>query len=92
MGALLLENHEAIKGQNLVHFIQRGFMSPDVSDAGEAIEEEWEATCAKSNAGSRGLEKCQVAFRATWVSKCWPNWFNATHTQVSAKQISVHNR
>jgi hypothetical protein len=67
-GAPLLEKHEAIKGRNLVRFVQRGFMSPDVSDCGDAPQDEWEAARAKANAGSHGLERRRVSFRATWVS------------------------
>jgi len=67
-GAPLLEKHGEIKGQNLVRFVQRGFMSPDVSDCGDAAADEWIAARAKANAGSHGLERRQVSFRATWVS------------------------
>ena len=67
-GVPVLEKHEEIKGQNLVCFVQQGFMLPDISNCSDAAADKWIATCARANLGSHGLKQCQVSFQVTWVS------------------------
>lgn len=63
-----IKEPEALSAQKMAGFVQKGFMSPEVSDYGEADPRKWQAALAKAHGGKNDLETRQVPYRATWVS------------------------